>query len=500
MNLRTEKLPPASVESMQVLAGLYRSTFVDKMRERFRLMLTGAYAVYVSVLEDQSDPALRTHLADVLHEIAAHAGTLVEAFEEELMRSFRAATGADLPEGSATMEVGARGVDPMAAPSELDDGAGIRELVARSIKGYDTRYGSIILALTRIFAKLTDQPVEGFRPPWTPAKLYSAFAVSLDCVGMPIQGMVKLALYKMFSQEVLRYLGDGCMNFRYALPQSLSELNKPFCDGVSPSGPSILANSSQISQNEDKPHGAVVGCDSEMARALAQCEAGEAGRGSSGDTSGTTPRKLRRVGFALLGGIALLPVGWCLARMWPLPTANREPPVAAGLGQAEMMMPVQGSSGGLLVQAAIPPTPAATPPHPNQGRLLAEGEASPGKSLSGSAGTDPVSSGDDFHGKRERLRGLKLKNFTWRIDGGTGELLLNLTLANTNLIEVGGIEVVCSQYSESLDFLEAAKVVLAEPVEAGQTKAYKGVPIGAANAHADRLNCVVADLGAMASR
>jgi hypothetical protein len=217
MSLKAEKLRSASVEPMQVLAGLYRSTFVEKMRERFRLMLTGAYAVYIQVLGDQSNPALRTHLADVLHETAAHTGELVEAFEEELMCAFRAATDADSPDDSAVM--GARDLGSMAVSSEFDDGPEIRELITRSIKGYDTRYGSIILALTRTFVKLTEHPVENFRPPWTPAKLYSAFAVALGRIGLPVQGTVKLALYKMFSQEVLRYLGDGCMDFRYSLPR-----------------------------------------------------------------------------------------------------------------------------------------------------------------------------------------------------------------------------------------------------------------------------------------
>lgn len=481
---------------MQVLAGLYRSTFVEKMRERFRLMLTGAYAVYISVLEEQSDPALRAHLADVLHEIAAHTSELVEAFEEELMLSFRAATGPGLPEGSAVMAVETRHPIPMAAPGEFDDAPGIREFIGRSIKGYDTRHGSIILALARTFVKLADLPVESFSPPWTPAKLYSAFAVSLDRIGLPIQATVKLALYKMFSQEVLRYLGDGCMDFRYSLPHSLAELSKPLHGSVQSS---IPANFSQTSEGADEPHGTAAGFDSEMAsEALERCEAGDVGRKSSGNAPGTKPLKLSRVGLALLGGVALLLAGGWLAGMRPLMLVSRDRPVSIDFGQPGMMPTAPSPPGSLRIQAAIPAIPIASP-QSNKGWPTAGRVASSGLSPPSSAGVAPISS-IDFREKRERLRGLKLKNFVWKIDAGTNELLLTLTLANANLVEVGGIEVVCSQYSESLDFLEAAKAVLAEPVEAGQTKTFKGVSMGSANDQADRINCVVADLNVIASR
>lgn len=163
-----------------------------------------------------------------------------------------------------------------------------------------------------------------------------------------------------------------------------------------------------------------------------------------------------------------------------------------------MMSTAQSPPDSLRVQPAIPPIPIASP-QPAKGWPLAGRADSSGQSPSSPAGVASISSIDPRE-KRERLRGLKLKSFIWKIDAGTNELLLTLTLANANLVEVGGIEVLCSQYSESLDFLEAAKAVLAEPVGAGQTKTFKGVSMGGANDQADRLNCVVADLNAIASR
>ncbi|MGZ8242874.1 hypothetical protein [Methylomagnum sp.] len=491
MNLRAEKLPPVSVEPMQVLAGLYRSTFVDKMRERFRLMLAGAYAVYIAVLGEESDPDVRVHLADVLHDIAAHTGELVDVFEEELMRSFRAEMDSGSPDDSAAMDVGAKTSRPAALSIELGAGSGVQEFIARSIKGYDTRYGSIILALTRTFVKLTDQPVESFRPPWTPARLFAAFAVVLDQVGMPMHGAVKLALYKMFSQEVLRYLGDGCMDFRYALPHSLAELTHPAHErAVFPALTGLHPVSPASGLKPD------TAADSDSRRTSAVADAAEReGSRIENSTATAKPPKFAHVGLALFGCAALMAAGWWIgvyiARTRPLTSLSHEQPVPGNLSQSEAESTVHHPSAQARALVTNPSTTTEAPLLSTAGVPVKGGEV-----LSRKAG--PISAADSYE-RREMLRGLKLKNFAWKIDAGTNEMLFTLTLMNANLVNVGGVEVVCSQYSGSLDFLEAAKAVLAEPVEAGQTKIFKAVPIGSASEQVDRVNCVIADLQVMAS-
>lgn len=469
MNLRDEKLPPASVEPIHILAGLYRSTFVEKMRERFRLMLSGAYAIYITVLGEEPDLALKTHLSDVLHDIAAHAGDLVDAFEEELMRAFRAAM--ERPEASGDSRFANAGNStapeghPHSATAHFDSDLNVQEFIARSVRGYDTRYGSIILALTKTCVKLTDQSVEHFRPPWTPAKLFSAFSAALDRIGIPIHARVRLALYKMFAQEVLRHLGDGCMDFRYALPHSLANLNKPSHESDAPVS---STGRSPTFQPEKEPPSSNEGATSRLAAGSPNLTR-SLGMASDAKVRPVHSGKFVRLGLAALGFAALMVLGWwagvylAKARPWIILSGNAPVPLAAT--KSEMMTVANNNASG---QTAL---------DPNQAHLVA-----------------PVGT----HEKREALRNLKLKNFVWGVAPGGGELLFTLTLVNANLVKVAGVEVVCSQYSASLDFLEAAKTVLPEPIEAGQSRTFRELPIGSASEQADRVNCVVADLDVMA--
>jgi hypothetical protein len=98
------------------------------------------------------------------------------------------------------------------------------------------------------------------------------------------------------------------------------------------------------------------------------------------------------------------------------------------------------------------------------------------------------------YAKRDAMRAVKLKHFVWKAGLDENRILFDLTIVNMNKIRVGEIEVVCSQYSQALDFLEAAKTVIAESIEPGQAKTFKAVPIGFANNQVKRINCVIADL------
>lgn len=502
-NLSNEEQPFASVTPMRILAGLYRSTFVDKMQERFRLMLAGAYSVYVTALSEGFDPALRAHLTDILQDIIARSSELTEAFEEELMSGFRVAL--ERSENLAVFEsrYGESGASrPPDFAARLDPDPQVHEFITKTIRSLETRHGSLVLAVTRTYVKLVDQSVEDFRPPWSPASLFAAFAAVLKRIDVPIHEKVKLALYRMFAQEVLRHLGDACLAFRDVLPADLAQLNMPgrkdLAAGGMPAdgaqGPQgIAVRNGARNSTEPPPFPKLV-----LARAEAEgypaSEYPDEGPVPQSRRSTPRMRRLVRAMLILVAGAGIVGAGWWIgtnfakAKLGQSPIESRlagegepsqgklppEPPVS-GPGPESLVQP-QSTGESALSAPPVPRPPSAAAPVPSPGIGQGQSAISP----------DPQQ-------KREILRTIKLKNFSWKLSPGKDEILFDLFIANTGKVPVGGIEVVCSQYSAGLDFLETAKTVLAEPVEPGQSKAFKTVPIGFSNRQTERIHCVIAD-------
>lgn len=496
-NLSNEEQPFASVTPMRILAGLYRSTFVDKMQERFRLMLAGAYSVYVTALGEGFDPALRAHLTDILQDVIARSSELTETFEEELMSGFRATL--EHSENPAARESrngesgAARRLDSVA---RLDPDPRIHEFITKTIRSLETHHGSIVLAVTRTYVKLVDQSVEDFRPPWSPASLFAAFAAVLKRIEVPIHDKVRLALYRMFAQEVLRHMGDACLAFRDVLPADLAQLNMPRREGMALSGNASTGGA-------QGPQGIAARNGSESPSfpklALARVEAGDhrtTERPDEGHAQRNVSkvRKPARAMVILLAGIGIVGTGWWIGTNFakaklgkssiesglsragePLRgKLSQEPPASGPVGPESSAKPQSTGESWSGPSVPIPPSTAAPVPSPGTGQ---------GQPM---AGSDP-------QWKREILRTIKLKNFSWKLSPGKDEILFDLLIANTGKASIGEIEVVCSQYSAGLDFLETAKTVLAEPVEPGQSKAFKAVPIGFSNRQTERIHCVIAD-------
>jgi hypothetical protein len=509
-NLRTEDLPFASVTPMRILAGLYRSTFVDKIQERFRMMLAGAYAVYVTALGEGFDPALRAHLTDILQDIIARTAELTDVFEEELMGHFRV-----MLEQSGNLEASEKRlgeVKPVSRPDvspRLDTDPAVQEFITKTIRSIETRHGSIILAVTRVYVKLVGQTVEDFRPPWTPAYLFSAFATVLERIDVPIHEKVKLALYRMFSQEVLRYLGDACLAFRDVLPPDLAQLNLPRCESAA------LFASETAADGTREPNGNGAGnvaaaavipklvlAGAEKADRYDTEHDGEEGAAVPPEPEARTTGKLGRALLILLGGLGIVCGGWWAGTYYAKakflsPLSSREPVATAD--------PTAGSEPEKSLSESVPANRAA--PDQLPGKTTGYRESSPSTQMAAPEqrsaveapapammpdGNQPLA-GADARQKREIMHSIRLKTFAWRVDSGSNEMLFDLTIANTGKVRIGGIEVVCSQYSTALDFLEAAKTVLAEAVEPGQSKAFKAVPIGFPSKQTERVNCVIAD-------
>lgn len=503
-NLKTVALPPASMTPLRVLTGLYRSTFVDNMQERFRSMLTGAYDVYVTALGEDFDPPLRAHLTDILQEIISRESEFTEIFEEELLRHFRL-----LIEQSGIPDASAPQIDEQGQSRRLDalpkadEDPGVQEFVAKTIRSIETRHGSIILAVTRTYVKLVGQPAEDFRPPWSPAYLFSAFAAVLNRIEVPIHGRVKLALYQTFAQEVLRHIGDACLAFRDVLPSDLSQLNIPAGSETSSTATATPPNGSRSSDSNPNsthpslPKSSQALADKENSFETISCVPDNP-QNKDGNSTADIPRtyataKLLRLTIALLGGFGLIWGGWWLgtyiARTQSMPVLDWNKPAET-----------QGTVIENPSAETRPEQPAAKQPPPEQAPIA---QAVPESPPTAQASAEPPTSAPrapeptpqvDPGEKREIMRAVKLKNFNWKVDANGNGMLFKLTIANASKHWISGIEIVCSQYSGRMDFLEAAKTVLGEPIKPGQAKDFQAIPIGFANKRTERVNCVIADL------
>ncbi|WP_348758810.1 hypothetical protein [Candidatus Methylocalor cossyra] len=482
-----------SANPLRGLAALYGSTFVDRMQEHFRQMLQGAYSVYVTALGEGFDPTLRAHLSDVLQDLVGRSSELAEAFAEEMLHQFQRTIGA-LAISEATA-----GHPPSPPRSEilagLDDDPKIREFVARTVRKTETRHGSLMLAVTRTFMKLVDRNVEEFLPPWSPACSFAAFAATLERLDMPVHPRVKLILYQTFAQEVLHHLGDACIAFRDALPSDRSQLRgkedatlpntvrlTQGADGEPPGDSAPPGSDSPpffLTENETdlRPTAPAVVASSSSAAAPAQRP-----------SWWLAPRVRHLAAMALLlGGIALI-LG-SSKRAAQVPGGGDSPMPALGPGRHEIMAPAASSTGS---SSTLPP---AAVPLPETDSAQAPAAAKPATPQA--FPRDPLPS-QDLRKKRELLHAVRLKTFRWKVDHSSKKLLFDLSIGNTSTVPVGELEIVCSQYSRNLDFLEAAKTVLSDPIAAGQTKEFRAVPIGFANRQTERINCLIADLSNLA--
>jgi hypothetical protein len=523
-NLLVMDVPPESIAPMRELIGLYRSTFAQKMREHFQLMLAGAYAVYVTALGEGFDPTLRAHLTDVLQDVIARAPELAEIFEGELLRSFQER----LEQSSGAARGAAKSGDSQGFDDLPEGDAAVREFVAKTVRGIDTQHGSVILAVTKTFAKLVDQATEGFRPPWGTACLFSAFAAVLKHVDVPIHGRVKLALYKTFAQEVLRHIGDACLLLRDALPDDYSQLAAvPACPwGASVSaGPTLSEVRSGSNPGLSNDGGLDAGLrdfDPELQRFAGKPVAWKAGAGTVMDTIDpvsnspgvpATPAPAEEsqrprawgwfaavllfllLGLGLLWGIwrsgvysAWLDVIPWLDRRQPPLNGGGEPakPLAEAGGEVPAFSQAPFSTGKQGVSdPALRESAGLEPPH---SAAQPDGGPQPeGKLLRLPSSSDPVE-------KLEALRAVKLEEVIWHADPAGGATVFDWRIDNASPFRISGIEVACSQYGQKRVFLEAAKVVLSESIEPRQSRHYRAVPMGFASGKTERVECVVSDL------
>jgi hypothetical protein len=510
-NSGAQDLLATQESSTRVLAGLYRSTFVEKMQEHFQSMLTGAYTIYVTALKEGFDPTLRAHLADVLQDLVARASELADVFQDELMRDFWSMV--EQTNNSDVTDLRSRERQSKLF-YRVDNDAEVQEFVARTIRSIETSHGSMILALTKTYVKLVNQPVEDFRPPWTPAKLFSVFGVVLQQIEVPVHGRIKLALYKMFSQEVLRHFGDACLAFRDALPETPKDLKLPHSERVSPAATPLYikevspaASSFRLAATSESDVDALESIlasaerDSLNPASNVPDQSGQEDDKSLEKEIGTNaePQMMRfvRFGFVLLSSLVVIGGGWWLGTHFAKTRLNPDE-TAAAPAMAQTRAP----------DAILPKPPAEAPPLPETSQFPEQSPAketpwppsaqSPSSEVGGSPPAQSLPTPREVppssQVKREAMLGVKLRHFAWRVDPDRSEMLFDLTILNTNKVRIDEIEVVCSQYSGTLDFLEAAKTVLAESIEPVQTRTFKAVPIGFKSKQVKRVNCVIADL------
>lgn len=497
----SKSLACGSGDTLRSLAGLYRSTFVCRMQERFRLMLAGAYDVYAMALGGRYDPALRSHLSDVLHQITACSAELIDVFAEDLMNSFRvmAEQSGDAGTNYSSIE-SSRGHFDCKFSCVLDDkdeiDADIHEFVAKTIKSYETRYGSIILAVARTYTKLTGCSVEGFRPSWTPAKLFSAFSIVLQHVGIPIDAQVKLALYKMFSQEVLRHLGDGCMDFRYVLPHSLSELNSIHSEGAIMVLPiPTLLEMPAVTLHQDFSE---IGTETMDSGSKSERRWAKSSEDNNAVETVMVSWNIAQAKSELCNSVvfrfAVLLVGVFIGSVWILEQylSGKLPNAGMTYGMTQLAEDFKSVNKAEEFQSAT--GGKAQRERGFQGTAAFDGEL--GQRTIGVSDSRVVNfdaSGIDRYSRHRASRTVRLQAVNWHNDAVKNKTLFAFTVINHNRSAVGAIEVTCSRYSDGLEFLEAAKTVLAEPIEAGQSKSFRLIQFGFANQMADRVSCFVSD-------
>ncbi len=513
-NLKLIDIPSDPITPAVELAGLYRATYIREMREHFQQMLTGAYAVYVTALGEGFDPTLRAHLTDVLQDIIVRTPELSEIFEQELLRAFQAMLEqSPISDADTAPILQAEPSSRLDQPSGAEEDAAVREFVAKSIRGIDTQRGSIILAVTKAYAKLIGQPVEDCRPPWSPACLFAAFAVVLKHIDVPIHARVRLALYKTFAQEVLRHIGDACLSFRDALPSDFSLLGGAGREDITyQAGNSLNDSFIGLNPGSEAQLGGIQDFPPISRIPLPEENASET-------TTGDFDNPLERTGLLSEPRSTGRFLRWAVILLLGLGTAWGVWRSGAYLSWIESIPGLKGVQFSAGTEEKPAEAPAPIPASPSAaGRTgpesaLMEQQAASMTSVSTSEVREQPATGKpaeeqsippttapeppppvDPRAKREAMRGIKIKNLKWKLASGGTEVRYDLRIDNSSKFQVRGIEIVCSQYARKMGFLEAAKTVLADPIEPGKSRDYFALPIGFASKNAYRVSCVVADL------
>lgn len=446
------------------LVGIYRAAYINKLREYFQQMLAEAYSVYVTALDEGFEPPLKAHLTDILQDIIVRTPELAEVFELALLDHFETTLDSYLDNG-----------DPVAARADgfemdIEGDSEVRGFVAKTVRTSDTQHGSIILAVTKVFAKFTGRPAVLARPPWGAACLFAAFAETLKRIEVPIHGRVKLALYKAFSQAVLKHIGDACLSFRDALSGAALQPGPPPPDDGSALG-------------------------------LMRAPKGNGGTlaASAPDNSHSRPAvKSIALVMVLLG---ILGIAWAIGWLDIYPSR----PAADFLpSQTPAFPPTMGNSSRAMTPEpkpmvqVQPETPPVTPVEPLPSAVVEDQAAPPvpvAEPATPPAAEPPKSPPSlDGQGKRNALREVKLRSFKWRVDPKESAILFDLRIENAGRFRVGRVEVVCAQYSRNKALIEAAKRVLGEPIEPGQSRDFPATVIGYASQGTYRVSCMIADL------
>ncbi len=320
-------VPLDSVAPALDLEALYRAVFVEKMRGHFQAMLTGAYAVYVTALGEGFDPTLRAHLTDVLQDLIARAPELSGVFGGALLRNFQSTCGRPSEPGGLPGQAGQPAMPRFGGSFRKEEDASVQEFLSKSARSLETQHGSVMLALTSSYIQLAGQSAEGFRAPWSPAVMFAAFDAVLEYIEMPIHSRVGLVLYKTYAQEVLRHLGDACLAFRDALPDT----------SVSRDAAKALGTQSGAEEAPRKARAGLPGASEERLPAgdgIASSDESldeAVSMGRTGAASGSSRKFALILAALLLVGLAVAWGAWHFG-LYPFASAPKEAPVELAPG------------------------------------------------------------------------------------------------------------------------------------------------------------------------
>jgi hypothetical protein len=467
-NSRADGLPVEPIPSLDGLIKLYRSTFVKVMQARLRFMLEEAYSVYIAALGEGFDPVLHAHLADVLQDLVARSSELSELFGGELLDYFRRML-APVPAGGKGGTSGER--FPVYGGEDIE----LRELISKTNRAVERRYGDKILAVTLTYIKLAGEPAAEMTLAWSSASLFSAFSAVLRELEVPVHSKVRLVLFKLFAREVVTYIGEACSAFRDLVPVELSRLQS-------------AAGRAEPGAIQAVPAGADL-----SSRGVAPLS-----RQGSGVVFEASPVAVQS------GPTPLIPIGEA-ATVRPLESREknrfrRSVMLLSRFASVLALIWFAWWLGGELARLRAVSAPGSTtaafePDVLPAGVAAAKPSATEtDKPKTPASGIDPLLPILGEPGKRDILRAVKLKNFSWTVEPSASGMLFDLTIANTSGYWVAGIEVVCSQYSSELNFLEAAKTVLDPSIGPGDDGTFRDIRLGFAHRDTERVNCVIADL------
>lgn len=474
-----------TVMDFPVLIDLYRSTFVRFIQERFQSMLADL-SLATDLDAEDFDSTLQDHLADVWSDLRLGQKALSESFAKELADSF----ARFLDQMDAVEPNSGAG-----AARQTDQKEGYRrplafdENLARMVVEIELRQGRSIRGVNEAYGTLVGCPPEALSlVPWNPAVVLEAFAAVLNRIEVPIHRKVRLVLYGKFIRNVLSHFGEACLAFRDGLNERAprDRVCGEVSAGAQGAAPQFLGG---IVPGR-KGFGRAVGCDAGEAVAGKSIEVeDEVGNATPPDglrKDGAEFRRYARVfAFLLLTmilGIAAWQLGTRLAERRLGSFARNET-----ASPAEAPVSSERTSPGLSEESMIL---ESAPPNAGAETALPESESS-GLAEEESARPPIVS---DARAKRDVMRAVELVDFDWTVKSPEKAMLFNFTVSNGSGRRVGGVEVVCLQYSKDLELLEPLKAVLPGMIEPNTSKSFADIPAGFANKRVDRVNCIIPDL------